>query len=141
MKLAALTSHDLGRRGEWRAAMFYRMRGFRIVGRNVRWRGGEIDLIARRGRLVVFVEVKTRRANDYGEPWEAVSDEKQHRMAELARRWCAEQRVDDVQIRFDVMSLLWRGWYFQLKHFPSAFELVADARWPWLDAGARRKRS
>ena len=55
-----MASRQLGQRGERRAAWFYRIRGYRIVARNVHLRGGEIDLVARRGRTLVFVEVKAR---------------------------------------------------------------------------------
>jgi putative endonuclease len=55
------TNAELGAAGERRAALHYRLRGFSIVGRNVRLGRGEIDLIARRGELLVFAEVNTRR--------------------------------------------------------------------------------
>lgn len=66
----------LGRDGERRAALGYRIRGYRIVGRNVRFDDGEIDIVARRGNLVAVVEVKTRQSTAKGEPWEAVDAKK-----------------------------------------------------------------
>src|SRR5438067_8320498 len=68
----AVQAKDLGRRGERRAAWFYRLRGYWIVARNERLRRGEIDLVVRRGKVLVFVEVKTRQSLTAGEGYEAV---------------------------------------------------------------------
>ena len=65
-----------GRRGEVEAAIFLRKEGFRIVARNFRVRAGEIDIIAVKGRSIVFVEVKARRSQDYGAPCEDVTMKK-----------------------------------------------------------------
>src|SRR5919106_435525 len=70
---------ELGRRGEDLAESVYRRLGFDIVQRNYRCRQGEIDLIARRGRVLVFCEVKTRRTDMWGTPAEAVGFRKQAR--------------------------------------------------------------
>jgi len=123
---------ELGRMGERRAAWFYRLRGFRIVARNVRTRAGEIDLIARRGRTVVVAEVKTRQSLASGEGFEAVDAGKQLRLVRLADAWIARERPRDVELRYDVLSLFWTGWRFEVRHFPDAFRPVADWRRPWL---------
>jgi putative endonuclease len=126
------TNAELGAAGERRAALHYRLRGFSIVGRNVRLGRGEIDLIARRGELLVFAEVKTRRGVGKGAPHEAVDREKQLQIGKLAERWCLEQKITGRTIRFDVISLVWRGWRFELEHFAGAFELLAEAGRPWV---------
>jgi putative endonuclease len=123
---------ELGRMGERRAAWFYRLRGFRIVARNVRTRAGEIDLIARRGRTVVVAEVKTRQSLAAGEGFEAVDAGKQLRLVRLADAWIARERPHDVELRYDVLSLFWTGWRFEVRHFPDAFRPVADPQRPWL---------
>ena len=123
---------QLGRMGERRAAWFYRLRGFRIVARNVRTRTGEIDLIARRGRTVVVAEVKTRQSLRGGEGFEAVDAEKQLRLVRLADAWIARERPRDVELRYDVLSLFWTGWRFRVRHFPDAFRPFADAQRPWI---------
>jgi putative endonuclease len=124
---------ELGRAGEKRAAWFYRLRGFRILARNYRGRDGEIDLIVQRGSLLVFVEVKTRQQRHHGAPHEAVDRAKQLTIARLAQEWChRERRGERNAIRFDVVSLYWNGWRFELEHFPDAFELRADVRRPWI---------
>jgi len=124
----------LGRAGERRAALHYLLRGWRIVGRNVRDFGGEIDLIARRGRVVAFVEVKTRRESDAGEPWEAVSEGQRRRIMRAAEGWLAaheRELGDDVEARFDVVSIVKSRWRFRVERIEGAFEAEADARSPW----------
>jgi putative endonuclease len=119
----------LGRAGERRAVWFYRLRGYRITGRNVRLSAGEIDLVARRGRTIAIVEVKTRQSLAAGEGYEAVDRRKRERLVSLANEYTARER--DVQIRYDVLSLFWNGRRFIVSHYPDAFRPVSDAREPW----------
>jgi putative endonuclease len=125
-----MNSRELGRRGERRAAWFYRLRGYRIVARTVRLRHGEIDLIARRGRMLVFVEVKTRQTMAAGEGFEAVDRAKQLQLVRLAGEYLAwnEHRGE---VRYDVLSLYWTGRRFAITHFADAFSPVADPVRPW----------
>lgn len=95
---------ELGAEGEQRAASFLARRGYRIVGRNVRYGGVEIDLIARRGLLVAFVEVKTRTSNRYGRPESAVDGAKQARIVRAAHAWLSEHRGFVQKVRFDVIA-------------------------------------
>jgi putative endonuclease len=126
-----MDARELGRRGERRAAWFYRLRGWSIVARNARLRGGEIDLIVRRGAMLAFVEVKTRQSLAAGEGYDAVGRAKQLQLASLADAWLARHphRGD---VRFDVVSLFWSGRRFTVKHFGDAFRPVSDARRPWM---------
>jgi putative endonuclease len=133
MPRSVLPVKDLGRAGERRAAWFYRWRGFEILAENVRDRRGEIDLVARRGTLVVFAEVKTRQGTRMGEPWEAVDRPKELRIAEIAEGFLHQRRLDHCMMRFDVLSLVWNGWRFEVTHFPNAYELEADPHRPWID--------
>jgi putative endonuclease len=126
-----MTAQELGRRGERRAAWFYRLRGFRIVARNVRLQRGEIDLVARRGRLLVVAEVKTRQSLAAGEGFEAVGREKQLQLIRLADAYLAREQPREVMLRYDVLSLFWTGRRFVVTHFPDAFRPVADAARPW----------
>ncbi len=119
----------LGRRGERRAAWFYRLRGYRVVGRNVRLHSGEIDLVLRRGRTVVIAEVKTRQSLAAGEGFDAVDARKRERLVRLAGEYVGADR--DVRIRYDIVSLFWNGWRFVVSHYPDAFRPVADSRAPW----------
>ncbi len=96
----------LGDEGEARAARLLEAKGYRIAGRNVRAGGVEIDLIARRSRLVVFVEVKTRRSRRFGPPEIAVDAAKRARLIRGAAAWLAEHPTGAAVVRFDVIGLL-----------------------------------
>jgi putative endonuclease len=124
-----IATADLGRAGERRAAWFYRLRGYRIAGRNVRLSAGEIDLVARRGRTIAIVEVKTRQSLAAGEGYEAVDRKKRERLVSLATEYTARER--NVQVRYDVLSLFWNGRRFIVSHYPDAFRPVSDERQPW----------
>jgi len=97
---------ELGRVGEDLAAAWYRARGYRVVERNWRAPIGEIDLVVRKGRVVVIAEVKTRRTDAFGVPALAVDVAKQQRLRRLAAAWLAASRVRRrVDVRFDVVSV------------------------------------
>ena len=113
----------LGAEGETRAAAHLTSRGYRIVDRNVRAGGVEMDLVARRGRLLVFVEVKTRRGAAQGPPELAVDAAKQARLTRGAAAWLREHRPRVDRVRFDVVACRaapdgrWR-----IEHLEGAFE-------------------
>ena len=111
----------LGRAGEDAAADFYARAGYAIVERNYRSGRGELDLIVGRGTTVVFVEVKTRRDDAFGAPFEAVGPEKQRRLRQLAARWLVERRPGPVEIRFDVVSVIVRAGRVELECIENAF--------------------
>lgn len=81
MSVASLSNRDLGAMGERLVAYALRQRGCTILGRNVRTKYGEVDLIAKQRDVVLFVEVKTRRSRRYGYPEEAISLKKRLHMA------------------------------------------------------------
>jgi putative endonuclease len=117
----------LGVEGEIRAAAFLARRGYRIVARNVRAGGVEIDIVALRGRLVVFVEVKTRRSRIFGPPEAAVDARKQARLVRGAAAWLQAHRGLARRTRFDVIVCepgsvgdTRRGW--RLRHLEGAFD-------------------
>jgi putative endonuclease len=110
-----------GRRGEEAAARTYQRLGFRVVERNYRCGAGEIDIIATRGSLLVFCEVKSRRSERFGVPAEAVGYAKQQRLRRLAALWLADRRPGYVDIRFDVASVRFRGDRIDVELIPDAF--------------------
>jgi putative endonuclease len=113
----------LGAEGEARAARFLARRGYRILARNVRAGGVEIDLVAARGTLLAFVEVKTRRTRDFGTPEEAVDARKQARLVRGAAAWLRAQRTHTRQVRFDVIVCeLGASGDWQLRHLENAFD-------------------
>ena len=96
----------LGAEGEGRAAAWYEARGYTIEARNWRCRDGELDLVVRRGRDLVFVEVKTRTSDRFGLPAEAVTPAKQRRLRGLAARYLSDTGTRAGNLRFDVVAIL-----------------------------------
>ena len=96
----------LGRSGEDEAARLYTRDGYRIVRRNFRCDQGEIDLIASKGRTLVFCEVKTRSTDYFGDPVEAVGRMKQARLRRLAAAWLEQHPAPGMRPRFDVVSVI-----------------------------------
>ena len=93
-------------RGERIAARHYRLRGYRILGANVVAGGNELDLVARRGRRLVFVEVKERARDGYGGPVGAVDREKRRRVRRAAASWLqAHPETASLEIRFEVAAV------------------------------------
>lgn len=97
-------SELLGRWGEAAAAEYLRRRGYTILACNYRCRLGEIDLIARRGNLVAFCEVKTRKDDRFAPAREFVDLAKQRRLRATAEVWLARQE-EELQGRFDVIEI------------------------------------
>lgn len=117
----------LGAEGEKRAARYLEQRGYRIVGRNVRADRVEIDLIAWRARILVFVEVKTRQSQRYGAAELAVDARKQARLVRGAQAWLHSEGARTFRyrkLRFDVVACEWNGsgddW--SIRHWPAAFD-------------------
>jgi putative endonuclease len=118
----------LGAEGEARAARFLARRGYRIVARNVRAGGVEVDLVVRRASLVAFVEVKTRRTSSQGAPELAVDARKQARLVRAAAAWLHENPGVARRVRFDVVTCRVaarrdradRDWH--IEHWPGAFD-------------------
>ncbi len=113
----------LGAEGEERAAEHLKLRGYRIIARNVRAGGVEIDLIARRGSVVVFVEVKTRRSRSLGPPELAVDARKRARLTRGAAAWLHSHPGVFRRARFDVITCEpdeGGGW--RLRHLEAAFD-------------------
>ena len=107
------------------AARFLRTRGYKILYRNFRdRRGGEIDIVCRDGDTLVFVEVKTRRSEEFGRPIEAVDRQKQLRVSKGGLAWLRLLDNPDIVFRFDVVEvLLPEGGAAQLELIQNAFEL------------------
>jgi putative endonuclease len=111
----------LGRSGEDLAATYYRRRGYRVLDRNYRCRGGEIDVVLQRGGVIVFCEVKTRSTDRFGAPVEAVDPVKQHRVRRAAAHWLVARRPGPVEVRFDVFSAIVRSGRIEIACIPDAF--------------------
>lgn len=113
-----------GERGERAAERFLRGLGYRILARQHRNVGGELDLIALDGDTVVFVEVKTRAATDRGDPTESVTADKQRRIARAAAVYMKRRGWMTRRCRFDVIAVVWsdKSQPPQITHYKHAFE-------------------
>jgi putative endonuclease len=107
--------HGRGRAGEEAAVAWLRRQGYEVVERNAATETGEIDLVARDGDTLCFVEIKARAGGEYGPAVEAVDRRKQRRLARAAALWLVENRWDG-PCRFDVLGLDAEGdaWRFSL---------------------------
>ncbi|MGE4552581.1 MAG: YraN family protein [Desulfovibrionaceae bacterium] len=125
----------LGRAGEDAAAEHLRRAGLKILARN--WRHGrlELDLVCRRGRMLVFVEVKTRGPGSRGAPAEALGRAQAARLARAAAAWLSEHDAWDTPCRFDLVTATPGpdGAGFTIDHRPGAFTLdeLPDAADLW----------
>jgi putative endonuclease len=117
----------LGRAAEDAAARFLEGAGIAITERNVRFAEGEIDLVCRDAGVVVFVEVKCRRAGWDEAPAAAVSWHKQRRLTRLAQHYLKWRRLDGARCRFDVVSVtVDPGGALDVRHVRSAFDAAGD---------------
>jgi len=112
----------LGDRGENAAARFLRNKGFTIITRNYRVDSGEIDIIARDGKTLVFVEVKTRKT-DEPTPESQVNNAKQHQITKAAKTYISRYGYPRPPARFDVVAVVWPdGNAPEIRHTEHAFE-------------------
>src|SRR5262245_4791066 len=112
----------LGKTGEDLACRELERRGYAIVARRYRRRRGELDIVARHGSTIVFVEVKAKRSRAFGHPVEAVDWRKRRRIAELALDYLARYRLTDVPCRFDVVSIDFQDGCPVIDVFENAFD-------------------
>jgi putative endonuclease len=111
----------LGREGERLAELFLKKKGYKLVERNYRCRGGEVDLILLDRKVVVFVEVKTRTDDIFGSPFEAVEPRKQRRMILAAQLFLHQKKLHERDARFDVVGISWFGVEPRVEHIQNAF--------------------
>jgi putative endonuclease len=112
----------LGKTGEDLACVELEKRGYEVLARRYRRRGGEIDIIARDGATVVFVEVKARDGRAFGEAAEAVTAFKRRRIVQLALDYMTRHRLTNRPCRFDVVSIHFDSGRPVIELFQSAFD-------------------
>lgn len=122
-----MTRHKktLGNWGESIAAEHLQNTGYHILAQNYRCPTGEIDIIALCQDTLVFVEVKTRRSQNFGSPGEAVNLSRQHRLVKTALRYMKEARRYNTSPRFDIIEILIQSPNdYTLNHIENAFEIT-----------------
>lgn len=100
-----MNRRETGTQYEERAAEYLIAQNFQILERNYRIRSGEIDIIARDGTVLVFIEVKYRKNDESGNPLEAVDIRKQRKIIKVARYYLYQKKYGDVPCRFDVIGI------------------------------------
>jgi len=120
-------NRNIGNQGEEIATNYLADRGYRIMERNFRCKGGEVDIIARDpgDKSLIFIEVKARRGLSYGVPQLAVTLFKQRQISKAALTWLSKNRLHDTNARFDVIAiLLHTDAAHSIEHIKNAFELA-----------------
>ena len=114
---------QLGTLGEDLAVDYLKKRQYVILKRNFRNKLAEVDIIAEKDKTLCFIEVKTRTSQDYGHPLESITLAKQRKIILAARIYLANQRLEEVMVRFDVVTIDFKNPKdYKLDHFESAFE-------------------
>jgi len=108
--------------GEDAAARYLQRLSMKIPQHYVNTPVGEIDLVARQRRTLIFVEVRTRRSSAFGSPAEAVDMRKQRQIIRAAKWYLNDKPGKDLQPRFEVVSILVNGSDLEIEHIPGAFE-------------------
>jgi len=123
-----------GEWGEEKAARFLSGKGYRILGRRVRPDAhNELDIVARDGDVLVFIEVKTRGSEDFGSPISAVDARKRRALSRAAVHYLGKLRYPDVFIRFDVVEVIGSEGmrHPEIRHVENAFALDGKYRLPY----------
>lgn len=107
----------LGTIGEQKSCDYLTEDGYEILEKNYRCKFGEIDIIAKKGGLIIFIEVKTRSKNNFCEPEESVNDFKIRHIRNCANYYIQQKELGDYEFNFDVISIIVKDRTMSLKHF------------------------
>ncbi len=99
--------HERGRLSEDAAVRYLEQAGLRVLARNVRLAGAEVDIVAEELGAIVFVEVRSRSSPNFVHPFETIGWRKQHRIARVAALWLARNSGPHARARFDVVAVDW----------------------------------
>ncbi len=114
--------NTLGKEGEDRAVAFLKKKGYRILEKNYRTVFGEIDIIAKDGDVIVFIEVKTRADDAFGYPFEAVTWRKREKIRKVSLSFLKKLKKEP-PARFDVLSIRLEDGEKKIEHIKDAFEV------------------
>ncbi len=114
---------QLGNHGENLAVLHLEKNNYQILERNFRAGRGEIDIIAQQNNILVFVEVKTKKHGNFGDPITWVTKNKQRQIGRVAQAYLINNNINDLDCRFDVITLTWVDKNWQIDHIENAFWL------------------
>lgn len=112
---------DTGTMGEDLARQHLQAKGYSILSQNWRYRRTEVDLIARIGHTLVFVEVKTRSTAFFGLPESFVTEKKQQQLATAAEAYCERHSDGTLEVRYDIVAIILNEHGHEIQHFEDAF--------------------
>jgi len=116
-----MAEHNItGQKGEEAATNYLLEKKYEILERNWHYKNAEIDIIARFGNELIIVEVKTRKTNYFGEPETWVTREKQRLLIKATAAYIEKSKLD-LEVRFDIISILMKGEQLQINHIEAAF--------------------
>ena len=116
---------SLGKQGEELAASYLqKCQNYRILQRNYRCVFGEVDIVAKDGDVLTFIEVRTRKSEDYGNPKESITKRKQDQLSKVALDFINRHNVNHVKARFDVVAAYLLPQKEQIELIKNAFELT-----------------
>jgi putative endonuclease len=116
--------NQTGKEGEEAAVQYLLQHGYDVIERNWRHQRLEVDIIARKGEILSIVEVKTRTGNFFGEPYEAVTKQKEKFLADAADHYVVSRNLD-VEVRYDIASVT-------VHNGQSKVVLIEDAFYPYM---------
>lgn len=111
---------ELGTLGEQMACDYIRKKDFEIIERNYRFKKNEIDIIAKKYNQLIIIEVKTRQTAEIGEPWKAVTRNKQKQIIQVANYYVQSNKIE-LETRFDIISIVHNSYRTELTHLEDAF--------------------
>ncbi|MDY6845248.1 MAG: YraN family protein [Thermodesulfobacteriota bacterium] len=114
----------LGRKGERLATAFLKRQGYSIIQRNYRCKYGEIDIIAKDGTALVFVEVRTVSSDHFGDPQQTINNRKKRHISKVALHYLTKYEIRDVEVRFDVIAVSLLPHETKMDLFKNAFEVM-----------------
>ncbi len=112
--------NELGKKGEEIAADYLSDLGYKIRDRNWRWGKDEIDIIAETDKFIVIIEVKTRSTSYFGEPEDSVDRQKQRFLVRAADEYVNQKQID-LEVRFDIISIIINSGKQTIRHIEDAF--------------------
>lgn len=113
-----------GKRGEELAVAYLKSKGYMIIERNHKCLFGEIDIVAKDGNTIVFVEVKSRKSENFGDPQTAVGWEKKRKISRIALKYLEEKHLYPCDARFDVVAVKMLPAGNTIELIQNAFELA-----------------
>ncbi len=112
----------VGKKGEHIAVEYLRNEGYEILETNYRFGHTEIDIVAKEGDELVFIEVKTRRSDEYGDPADAITEVKEERFRHAAEGYFYEHELEDQMCRFDFIGIKLDGTNIRIQHVKNVLE-------------------